>query len=162
MCQCGEQRHLQRNLGQFVVVHPAVRQHLNLLDEFHNHLDKKKVIILYFSWDRYQITTFMLHVLSFCMFFPAKKSYNTDHQHPNTLNCFKDYTSCIYILNWILELTWPKYMKLSLEHQYMLSVLHSLYHACWCFGNFRAIQWTSCQHWWYWWPDAFAPRCISN
>ena len=29
-------------------------------------------------------------------------------------------------------------MKLTLEQQYLLSVLHSQYHACWCSGDFRS------------------------
>ena len=33
-------------------------------------------------------------------------------------------------------------MKLTLEQQYILSVLHSQYHACWCSGDFR-IQGTA-------------------
>ena len=31
----------------------------------------------------------------------------------------------IHILNRILDLTWPKWMKLTMEQQYMLSVLHN-------------------------------------
>ena len=34
---------------------------------------------------------------------------------PNILNCFKDYKRCIHILNYILDLASPKYLKLSLE-----------------------------------------------
>ena len=33
----------------------------------------------------------------------------------NKLNFFKDYKSYIYILNRILDLAWPKYMKSTLE-----------------------------------------------
>ena len=55
----------------------------------------------------------------------------------NMLNCFKDYKRYILILNCILDLAWHKEMKLTLE-QYMLSVLHSLYHACWRSVNFRS------------------------
>ena len=29
-------------------------------------------------------------------------------------------------------------MKLTLEQQYILTVLQSQYHFCWCFGNFRS------------------------
>ena len=42
-----------------------------------------------------------------------------------------------HIFKCILELAWPKMMKSTLEQQYMLSVLHSQYHACWCSGDFR-------------------------
>ena len=56
----------------------------------------------------------------------------------NMLNCFKDYKRYIHILNHISNLAWPKWMKLSLEQHYMLYVLHSQYHACWCTGNFRS------------------------
>ena len=60
------------------------------------------------------------------------------HLTLNMLNCFKDYKRCIHILNHILDLARLKLMKLSLEQQYMLSFLHSQYHACWCTGNFRS------------------------
>ena len=40
-------------------------------------------------------------------------------------NFFEYYKRCIHILNHILELAWPKYMNLTLELQYMLSVLLS-------------------------------------
>ena len=56
------------------------------------------------------------------------------------LNCFRVYKGYIHILNCILELAWSKEMKLTLEQQFitfMLFVLHSQYHVCWCFGNFR-------------------------
>ena len=56
----------------------------------------------------------------------------------NMLNCLKDYQRYIHISNHILDLAWPKQMKLTLEQQYMLSVLHSQYHVCWCSGNFRS------------------------
>ena len=41
-------------------------------------------------------------------------------------------------LNRILDLAWPTLMKLTLEQQYALCVLHSQYHACWCTGDFRS------------------------
>ena len=56
----------------------------------------------------------------------------------NVLNCFKDYKIYIHIFNGILDLAWPKLMKLTLEQQYMLSVLRSQYYACWCTGDFRS------------------------
>ena len=56
----------------------------------------------------------------------------------NMLNCFKDYKRYIHILNQISNLAWPKWMKLSLEQHYILYVLHSQYHACWCTGDFRS------------------------
>ena len=56
----------------------------------------------------------------------------------NMLNCFKDYERCIHILNRILDLAGPKWVKLTLEQQHMLSVLHSQYHACWYSGDFRS------------------------
>ena len=56
----------------------------------------------------------------------------------NRLNCFKDYKRYIHILNHILDLVWHEYMKLTLEQQYMLTVLHNQYHACWCSGHFRS------------------------
>ena len=52
----------------------------------------------------------------------------------NMLNCFKDYKRYIHIVNCILDLAWPKLMKLTLELHYMFSVLHSQYHACWTLG----------------------------
>ena len=54
------------------------------------------------------------------------------------LNCFKDYKKYIHIFNNILDLAWPKWMKLTLEQQYMFSVLLCQYHACWCSGNFMS------------------------
>ena len=48
------------------------------------------------------------------------------------LNCFQDYKRYIHILNQILDLAWPKLIKLILEQLYILSVLHSQYHACCC------------------------------
>ena len=51
------------------------------------------------------------------------------------LNCFKDYKRYIHTSNHILDFAWPKLMKLTLKWQYMLSVLHSQYHACWCSGD---------------------------
>ena len=57
------------------------------------------------------------------------------------LNCFKVYKRHIHILNCILDLAWPKWMKLTLTQQYMLFALHSQYHACWCFGDLRR-PWT--------------------
>ena len=56
----------------------------------------------------------------------------------NMLNCLKDYKRSIHILNHILDLAWPKWLKLTLEQKYMLSVLYSQYHACWCSGDFRS------------------------
>ena len=56
----------------------------------------------------------------------------------NTLDLYKDYKRYIHILNCILESTWPMLMKLTLEWQYILSVLHSQYHACWCTGDFKS------------------------
>ena len=53
----------------------------------------------------------------------------------NMLNSFKDYKRCIHILNRFLELAWP---KLILKQHYMLSVINSQYHACWCPGDFRS------------------------
>ena len=41
----------------------------------------------------------------------------------NRLDCFKDYKTYIRSLNHILDLAWPRLMKLTLEQQYMLSVL---------------------------------------
>ena len=52
-------------------------------------------------------------------------------------NCFKDYKIYIHILNRILDLAW-KWMNLPLEQQYMLSVLHSQWHACCCSDDFRS------------------------
>ena len=54
------------------------------------------------------------------------------------LNCFNDYKRYINIFNHISDLIWAKYMKFSLEQQYMLSVLHKQHHACWCTGDFRS------------------------
>ena len=56
----------------------------------------------------------------------------------NMLICLKDYIIYNHIFNCILDLAWLKLMKLTLEQQYMLSVLHSQYHACWCSGDFRS------------------------
>ena len=47
-----------------------------------------------------------------------------------------NYKRHIHILNRILDLAWPKWMKLTLERQFMSSVLQ--YHACWCSGDFRS------------------------
>ena len=41
-------------------------------------------------------------------------------------------------MNHVLALAGRKYVKLTLEQQYMLSVLHSQYHACWCSGDFES------------------------
>ena len=41
-------------------------------------------------------------------------------------------------------------MKLTLDQQYMLSVLHSQYNACWCYGEFRSQGIN--RHGWYWPP----------
>ena len=54
------------------------------------------------------------------------------------LNFFKPYKKYVHILNHIFDLAWPRPMKLTLEQQYMLFVLHSQYHACWCSGDFRS------------------------
>ena len=60
-------------------------------------------------------------------------------------NC-KTMNNMVYEL-WTLSRPYihcPFEMKLSLERQYMLSVLHSQYHACWCSGEFRSrsiIRW---------------------
>ena len=56
----------------------------------------------------------------------------------NMLNCFKDCEGYIHILNRILVLASLKLVKLTPEQQYMLSILHSQYHACWCSGDFRS------------------------
>ena len=74
----------------------------------------------------------------------------TEHQgsrHPAARNCasppeiFTHQLSTpgsVTILQGVLDLTWPKYMKLILEQQCMLSALHKQYHACWCTGDFRS------------------------
>ena len=54
----------------------------------------------------------------------------------NMLNCFKVYKRYIHIVNPILDLAWTKWMKL-MKQQWMSSVLHSQYYACWCSGDFR-------------------------
>ena len=55
----------------------------------------------------------------------------------NMLNYWKGYKRYIEILNHILDFGWPKLMKLSLSgKEYTLSVLHSQYHACWCYDDF--------------------------
>ena len=58
----------------------------------------------------------------------------------NMQNCFKDYKRYLHILICILNLVWPKKVKLNVEQLYMLSLLHSqyMYHACWCSGDFRS------------------------
>ena len=56
----------------------------------------------------------------------------------NMLDCFNDCKISIHILNRMLDLACPLSMKLTLEQQYMLSVLHGQYHACWCSGDFRS------------------------
>ena len=56
----------------------------------------------------------------------------------NMLDSCKDYKSYIHLLNHILDFPCPKWMKLSMEQKYMLSVLCSQYHACWCSGDFRS------------------------
>ena len=53
----------------------------------------------------------------------------------NMLNHSKDHKRYIHILNPILDLASPKLAKLNLEQQYVLSVLYSQYHACWCDGD---------------------------
>ena len=59
------------------------------------------------------------------------------NEYYNMLNCFKG-CKIYHILNRFLELALLKYMKLALEQKYMLYVLHSQYHACWCSGDFRS------------------------
>ena len=54
------------------------------------------------------------------------------------LNCLKKNTRYIYTLNSILGLAWPKYMEFNLEQKYMLSVILSQKHACYCTGGFRS------------------------
>ena len=56
----------------------------------------------------------------------------------NMLSWFKNSKRYIHILERTLHLAWPKYLKLTLEPQYMLSVLNSQYHTCWCTGDFRS------------------------
>ena len=56
----------------------------------------------------------------------------------NMLNCFKEYKRYFHILNCILNLAWPKQVKLTLEHQHTLPVQHNQYHAYWCSGDFRS------------------------
>ena len=43
----------------------------------------------------------------------------------------------IHILNRIFDLAWLNKVKLTLEQKYMVSVVHSQYHALWCCGDFR-------------------------
>ena len=52
----------------------------------------------------------------------------------NMRNYFIDYRRYIHILNRILDLAGHK----SMEQQYMLSVLRSQHHACWCSATFVA------------------------
>ena len=63
-------------------------------------------------------------------------NWSTNAVYLNMLNCFKDYKRYIHILNhiWLDPSIWNK----SLDQQYMLSVLHSQYCACWCPGDFRS------------------------
>ena len=58
----------------------------------------------------------------------------------NMLNCFKYHKryTCIQVLNRSLDLASPKWIKLTLEQQYMLCVLHRQYHAYWCSGDFKS------------------------
>ena len=56
----------------------------------------------------------------------------------NMLNCLKNYQRFVHILIRILVFAWPNYMKWTVEQQYMMCVLQSQYHACWCFGDFRS------------------------
>ena len=79
--------------------------------------------VLFWNWLTYD------HISILYMYYPVTL---------NMLSCFKDYKRYINILNHTLDLVWPKYMKLTLEQQYMLSVLHSQYHAYWCIGDFRS------------------------
>ena len=72
------------------------------------------------------------------MLFDTWFTYHSGILTLNILNCFKDYKTYIHILNRILDLAWLKCMKLTLEQQHMLSVLHSQCHASWCSGDFRA------------------------
>ena len=53
------------------------------------------------------------------------------------------YIKYIHILNHIWDLAWHK-MKFALEQQYMLSVLHSQYHVCWCSGDCRSQGISKC------------------
>ena len=46
----------------------------------------------------------------------------------------------IHISSRILNLALSKWVKLILQQQYMLSVLHSQYQACWCFADFRSLS----------------------
>ena len=48
-----------------------------------------------------------------------------------------DYKSYVHVLNLVSDLAWPKWMEIPREQKYMLSGLHSLYHVCWCPGDFR-------------------------
>ena len=43
------------------------------------------------------------------------------------LNCFKNYEICINSLNCTVDMAWPRYVKLTLEQQYMLSILHNMH-----------------------------------
>ena len=56
----------------------------------------------------------------------------------NMLNCFNNYKRRIHILNRILDLAWPKLMKLALKQKYKSSVLQNQYHTCWCSDEFRS------------------------
>ena len=56
----------------------------------------------------------------------------------NMVNCFKDYRRYIHILNHILHLASFRYLKLTPKQQYILPVLLSQYHVCWCSGDFRS------------------------
>ena len=58
----------------------------------------------------------------------------------NMLNCFKDYKIYIHILNFILDLAWPKQIKLTLEQQYTFSILHRQYLGCRCSGDLKDVD----------------------
>ena len=57
----------------------------------------------------------------------------------NMLNCSKDHNIYIYICIFTFwNASWPKQMKLTMEQQYVLSVLHIQVHARWCSGDFSS------------------------
>ena len=64
-----------------------------------------------------------LDVMRFQLRLKINFNRSVNSQQVNMLNCFKDYKR--YFTFWILELAWPKYMKLALEQQHILLVLHS-------------------------------------
>ena len=53
------------------------------------------------------------------------------------LDGFEDYQRCIHVLNRNLDLSWPKYIKSTME-RYMLSVLYNQNDACWCTSDSRS------------------------